>query len=204
MALASLVVAIVAIVVSAASAAYARQQARAASKQAQAAEVTKEIERDRRHAEMTPVLKVTCKAQQGATDQAELTVELTGPDDLDRLDEVTVRIRDDMPDRKPRPGSELSQEQIAETIWGPYKIKAGLRDTDEIGRMHGPFALPKNEPYPIPLEHTTPPPWNPRGWWGRYDGKPVRLMITCRREGHQPWEIPVEVKVKRKPKVFVW
>jgi hypothetical protein len=35
---------------------------------------------------------------------------------------------------------------------GPYRIKSGLRGTDL--REHGPFPLPNNERYPIPLEQS--------------------------------------------------
>ena len=59
-----------------------------------------------------------------------MTLELTGPAGLDRLDEVTVRIRDDIPDRSARPGNGLSAEQVAAVIWGPYRFAAGVRDTD--------------------------------------------------------------------------
>jgi hypothetical protein len=45
-----------------------------------------------------------------------MTLELTGPAGLDRLDEVTVRIRDDIPDRKPAPGSQLTQDQISQVM----------------------------------------------------------------------------------------
>jgi len=45
-----------------------------------------------------------------------MTLELTGPPGQDGLDEVTVRIRDDIPDRKPGPGSDLTQEQIPRVI----------------------------------------------------------------------------------------
>jgi len=93
-----------------------------------------------------------------------MTVELTGPAGLDGLDEVTIRIRDDMPDRKPGPGSGLTQEQIAEVIWGPYRLNPGVRDTDPNGRAHGPFRLPKHEPYPLQLEQTMAPPWAAPGF----------------------------------------
>lgn len=186
MIVASLVVSIAAILIALASAYYARTQAVAASR-------TAAIERERWHADKRPVLKVTCD-RRGA-DGADVAVELTGPDSLDRLDKVTVRVRDDMPDRRPREGSPLSQEQIAEVIWGPFRIRAGLKDTSPNGRQHGPFPLPKNEPYPLPMERSITPSWASAGWHDQYRGKPIRLEFTCAREGSDPWVVLAEVRV---------
>lgn len=66
---------------------------------------------------------------------------------------------DDMPDRRPRPGSDLTQEQISEVIWGPYRLSLGVQDTSRNGRVRGPFRLPKHEPYPLQLEQTMAPSW---------------------------------------------
>jgi hypothetical protein len=186
MAVASLIIAILAIIVAIVSAVYTGMQV--------------QIERDRRHEELTPDLKVDCISKDHDANQVELTVELVGPPGLDGLDEVTVRVRDDMPDRKPRPGSQLTKEQISEVIWGPYRIRAGLRDTDETGRTHGPFRLPKNEPYPVPLERSYPPSWTePQRWRADYFGMPVRIEIICARDGYKPWTIPAEVPVTSPP-----
>jgi hypothetical protein len=159
MAVASLILAIIAILVARASAAYTRKQA---TEQARVAS----IEHDRRHDELTPEFKITCESHEEDKNRAELTLELTGPAGLTRLDQVTVRIRDDIPNRQPRFRSQLTQEQIAAVIWGPYRIVSGLKDTDPNGRTHGPFRLLKNEPYPIPLEHSLLPSWmsDPERW----------------------------------------
>jgi len=192
MALVALIISILAALIALASAAYTRRQA-------VATEATAAIEGKRLHDDLTPALAVTCSERPG-TRWADMTVELTGPAGLDELDEVTVRIRDDMPDRKPRPGSDLTQEQISEVIWGPYRFIAGVRDTGPNGRVHGPFRLPEHEPYPLQLEQTTAPPWTTPGFWrDQYEGKPVRLEITCRRAGDEPWTLRREVAVKPDP-----
>src|SRR6266566_2948185 len=67
------------------------------------------------------------------------------------------------------------------------------------GRVHGPFRLPKREPYPVSLEQSIPPSWAGPGWRQQYEGKPVRLEITCRRDGHGPWTLRYEVDVKPDP-----
>jgi hypothetical protein len=142
MAVASLILAIIAILIAGASAAYTRKQA---TEQARVAS----IEQGRRHDELTPEFKITCDARDNDGNRAELNLELTGPAGLTELNQVTVRIRDDIPGRKPRDGSKLTQEQVAAVIWGPYRIVTGLRDTDSNGRAHGPFQLLKNELLPL-------------------------------------------------------
>jgi hypothetical protein len=193
MALAALIVAIVAVLIALASAAYTRRQA-------VATEATAAIEGKRLHDDLTPELAVTCTERTG-TRWADMTVEMTGPAGLDGLDEVTVRIRDDIPDRKPTPGSTLTEEEVSAVIWGPYRLNPGVRDTDPEGRAHGPFRLPKHEPYPVQLEQTTAPPWaTPTFWQDQYDGTPVRLEVTCRRAGYEPWILRLEAEPHGEPR----
>jgi hypothetical protein len=198
MAVASLILAIIAILIAGASAAYTRKQA---TEQARVAS----IEQDRRHDELTPEFKITCEARDNDGNRAELNLELIGPAGLAELDQLIVRIRDDIPRRKPRDGSQLTQEQIAAVIWGPYRIVTGLRNTDANGRAHGPFQLLKNEPYPIPVERSHLPPWmsNPEQWRKQYEGKPVRLEIICQRGDDEHWIIPAEIQVKYPPQAYV-
>jgi len=72
-----------------------------------------------------------------------------------------------------------------------------LRDTDPNNRVHVPFPLPKNEPYPIRLEQSIAPPWQTdwQSWRNQYQGTPVRLEIACIRDGHAPWVLTPEIKV---------
>jgi hypothetical protein len=194
MAVVSLIIAVVAMLVAGASAAYTRKQAMAATDQTA-------IEQKRWHADLTPQLEITCDGYGADGSRADLMVELTGPAGLDQLDEVTVKVRDDIPDRRPGFGSQLTAEQISEVIWGPYRINTGPRDTDSTGRAHGPFRVLKNEPYPIPLERSFAPAWasSPTWWREQYQGEPVRLEITCSRQGHEPWVIQREAKVSSGP-----
>jgi len=201
MALAALIVAIVAVLIALLSAAYTRREAIASEVQAVASKESAAIEGKRMHSDLTPVLAVTCSEQEGSNGQkAELTVELTGPNGLDELDEVTIRIRDDIPVRKPGPGSDLTEKQISAILWGPYRLNPGMQDTDSGGRTHGPFKLPKHERYPLQLEWTLVPSWAPRGYWrSHYADHPVRLEVNCRRTGHEPWILRLEAQVKPDP-----
>jgi len=200
-ALASLVVAVVAIIIALVSVRYTRRQAIASGRQAVASEAVTAIESQRRHEELTPVLAITADARPGVR-WVDMTVELTGPPGLGGLDEVMIRIRDDVPERKPAEGG-LTQEQISEVIWGPYRLNPGMRDTDSAGRAHGPFRLPVHEPHPLQLEQTTAPAWSdPASWHRQYEGKPVRVEVICTREGHEPWVVLREVEVKSPPEAY--
>jgi hypothetical protein len=202
-AIGSLIVAVVAIVIALASVSYTRRQAVASEAAAAASKSTAALEGERRHEELTPQLAITAAQPDADSRSANLTLELTGPPGLGGLDEVMVRIRDDRPDRKPGPASQLTEEQISEVIWGPYRLNPGMRDTDSAGRAHGPFPLPVHEPYRLELERTIAPSWAPRGWWaGQYQGEPVRLEVICTREGYEPWVVLREVEVKSPPEAY--
>jgi hypothetical protein len=49
----------------------------------------------------------------------------------------------------------------------------------------------------LTLSHTKPGPWmsgtSPDDWRRRHAGKPVSLLITCRRDGYEPWNVPYDV-----------
>jgi hypothetical protein len=197
MEIASLLLSLFAVLLAGASAFYTRRQANYARRQADEAAKVTVIEQGRLHTELTPQITLVGKARDAEGKSAEVVLELTGPDGLDRLDRVQVRIRDDMP-RKPSPAGVLQvTEHWDEVIWGPYRIKSGLRDTDSYRRTHGPFPLPKNEPYPVPLEESFAPPWQTdwQSWRDQYRGAPVRLEITCFRDPHGPWVLTREIEV---------
>ena len=126
MGIASLALSVFAVLVAGASAFYTRRQANYARRQAdearqqadEAAKVTV-IEQGRLHTELTPQITLVGKARDAEGKSAEVVLELTGPDGLDRLDRVQVRIRDDMP-RKPTPAGVLQvTEHWDEVIWVP-------------------------------------------------------------------------------------
>ena len=225
MAVTSLIVAIAALVASAATALYARQQAvaaqasaaaaqdsvgaardsaKAAQDSARAAEVVTAIEQQRQRESLRPDLALSCAVPPGAASyNAVLTVELTGPPALHGLEAVTIRIRDDVPDRKPPPGSQLTEEQFSKVIWGPYRFNPAQDMTDTYGRSHGPFVLPQNEQYTISLLESVEPSWSHTNWRQQWDGKPVRLEIKCWSHNDEHWTLTREVEVQYEPNRFM-
>lgn len=194
----SLILSAVAVLISVGSLGYFRRQTLAGER------VTS-IEASRRHDDLTPELVIRCQEQ--GDGQAGLTVQLAGPAGLDRLDEVTIAIRNDRPGRdSPGPGSQLTAEQLAGVIWGPYRFSLGQDHTAPPGRTYGPVPLPKNEPLPVALERAFPPSWHgdPQRWRAQYDDAPVRLQVTCRRDGYEPWTVLCEVGVEADPANQVW
>lgn len=174
MAIAALVVAIVSALGSVYAVWYARRQAGAADRSATAAErsaVAAEgaaaIEAGRRHVELTPRFRVSFDRLQDR-----LTVELTGPPELARLDSLTVRVRDDRPGRAEdaRPGGP-SAEEIAATVWGLYRFIPGsgpgaspggeFQGADATGRVTSTAGMAVGESLSFAMELTRPPAWLP-------------------------------------------
>jgi hypothetical protein len=155
------------------------------------------IEQHRWHADLTPQFEVGCIAGYG--DRAELRLAFVGPAGLDRLDEVTVAIRDDIRGRAPVSAGGPTAEQVAQQVWGPYRFVPGVDGADKTGRAVAPVELLLGDWRPFALEQTPPPPWSTEGsgqWWRQqYTGKPVRLTLHCRGKGREPWTIPLEVAV---------
>jgi hypothetical protein len=167
---------------------------RAATKANEAATTIAAIEQDRQHAELTPRFRITCQASGG--DRAELRVELEGPDGLDRLDEVSVTIRDDRHNRSPSPiAGGPSAEEIGQVIWGPYRFVPHVDGADDLGRSVPSMRLHRGDWTRFALQRSLPPKWNSdTTWWEReWAGQPVRLLVTCRREAHEPWSLAYEV-----------
>ncbi len=122
-----------------------------------------------------------------------------GPPGLDRLDRLIVSIRDDIHGRAPVTAAEPTAEQIAEQVWGPYRFVRSVDGADTTGRSVAPVSLLLGDWRPFALEHTPPPPWSSDsgGWRQQYADQPVRLTLTCYRQDHEPWTVPVEVHVER-------
>ena len=97
MGMAALVVAIVAALAAVSAVWYARRSDRSAAAAATAAATTAALDMQRRNAELTPQFRITCEPANPGSPTLRLGVFLSGPPDLERLDALTVTIRDDHP-----------------------------------------------------------------------------------------------------------
>ena len=185
---------------------WAAFQARSAAAEANAAARTlAEIERDRRHAELCPRLEVSWEPlHPGGKEYLLLRVALLGPPGLDRLDRLTVRIRDDHPhhgEGTPRMGGP-TRDQIKAQIWGPYQFMPGAgpdgAQADITGRVT-PYekVLPVGEELPFDLQRTAPPSWVNRSSqnWRRDRGTVLRITFDAQHTKHGSWTLPVKIDV---------
>ncbi|WP_091191309.1 hypothetical protein [Micromonospora narathiwatensis] len=169
---------------------------------AESAAAMTRIEARRDWADMIPQFEVSIQAQSDL--YALMHVELLGPLRLDRLDEIQLSIRDDYHARGASPlAGGPDAEQVANHVWGPYRFRHGIDGGSENGRTVAPFQLPMGEGMKFAMDRQNPPPWNRSGteasWRRDYEGKPVRLLLKCRREGFEAWSVPLEVFVTPLP-----
>ena len=101
----------------------AHQSSRAAEKANNTADSMARIERDRWQYEMTPRFDVKITRLGPGTGQASLMLTFEGPPALERLDEVEIEIRDDGYTHGVGLAGEADEQQMAQTIWGPYRFK---------------------------------------------------------------------------------
>lgn len=181
----------------------AATQANKAAERANAtADVLAQIERDRWHAELTPKLQVELTGALGG--RAELKVTLSGPPGLDRLDRLSVSVRDDGDDHHPVIAGRSDQEaqEASHVIWGPYQFVRAVDGASRDGRhASGEETVAQGDGIRRTMEETPAPSWVPatKNWQDRYKDKRVRLTFTCIREGHRPWTIPWEGNVEGTP-----
>ncbi len=148
---------------------YARRSDRSAARSAAAASTTAALDKQRRNAELTPRFRVTCGLSNPGSPTLRLGVFLSGPPELERLDALTVTIRDDHPWRgqgTPLAGGPIP-EQVAAQIWGPYRFipgtgpgadhVGGIPGADPTGRTTPTGGMPAGEELPFFLEPTFPP-----------------------------------------------
>jgi hypothetical protein len=114
-------------------------------------------------------------------------------DALRRLDEVVIAVGDDDMDHTVlHPDGNLTQEDVDAFVWGPFRFSPHINGTDEHGRSPEPFPLDVGTGRPLAMQRTRPGRWmegKSQGMWqGEYVGKPIRLVLTCRR-GDDEWVI---------------
>jgi hypothetical protein len=168
---------------------------------AEAANSATKIELQRRHAELRPRFRVTCERLNPGGEQLRLVVELTGPPDLERLDDLIVTIRDDRFSRL-KPTSSLdtpSAQKLPDHVWGPVRFvpgtgpgvttRPGAKGADAAGRETRSAGMPVGETRVYALEPNPAPPgasWTPDDWRAEV-GTDLRLRIEGRRDRWEPW-----------------
>jgi hypothetical protein len=165
------------------------------------------------HALVTPQFDVILSVGEGDPEarRPRLRLHLVGPVGLDRLDVLTVKIRDDpgpagagqLPeDAEGETGDAVSGES-REAVRGPYRFEPGTDGTDEVGRAAAPALLEMDDWHTLQLERTEPPdgyPGGGEGWRLRYPiSSPVLLLLHCERSGYRPWDIRCEASPQHSP-----
>ncbi|MFD3418848.1 hypothetical protein [Streptomyces decoyicus] len=169
------------------------------------ADAVARIERDRWHADLTPSFTITIERTSDRT--ATLSVHLAGPLPLQRLDEIHIRVvPSDDADRTSRLPNGPSQEDLNAQVWGPYRFTHGADGADINGQTVAPFSLRVGAGRPFSVEKTWPPRWirgdsTAQQWTDQWLNMPVRLILTCIREGFNQWTVPYEVEVPQAPRV---
>jgi hypothetical protein len=193
----------VAAIASSVTGVFAWRATRSAKDAAQtSAQVAQEAEQYRRWDRLTPELSFTLTTQDT---RGELRIRVDGPYVLERLDRVTVTIRDDRPDR----GRWLlaggpTAEQISAQVWGPYRLNQHVENVDRHGRtVVFPNGVTVGEEVVCAMEATSAPPWNPDSdhWSALFHDGPIRIMVECERAGFAPWRIPAEVQQPSSPSI---
>ncbi|MFF2536948.1 hypothetical protein [Streptomyces cyaneofuscatus] len=181
----------------------AARSADEAKRSADSAEDVARIERERWHADQTPVFTATLESEEG--DRAKLDLQLVGPLSLQRLDRIELAIfsSDDLQRTAQLAGSR-PQEDLDAQVWGPYRFAAGADGVDANGQSVRPFNLKVGRGRPLTLERTRPPHWQEgtdreQRWAEQFAGKPVRLLARCHKDGVDPWVVPVDVEMPAPP-----
>jgi hypothetical protein len=162
----------------------------AAHRSARTAETLERIERDRRHEERRPQFELTLGGPY--REHATLNVHLAGPEELGEVTIVSIRVDDDDKDRSRLLPGDVTAEDIANHIWGPWRFTPRVNNADEHGRVVGPFTLRVGRGRPFQMERTRPGRWmegkTMDQWQEEYRGHPVRLVMTC-RVGDEEWTL---------------
>jgi hypothetical protein len=198
-----LTIAITAMVATIAAAVAAVGSWRAARTANETATKMASIERDRRHTELTPKFKITCAERADAPLSADLHVTLTGGG-TEYLDQVTVKILDETGSshwaHTLPPG--VSQEQAEAFVWGPWEFNTGASEqvvSKRLSKQRSYSRMSGENWDRLSLERTKRGPWmtttTEEGWRKERVG-PVRLLLTCLRDGYEPWSLLHEVEVE--------
>ncbi|MGI5213415.1 hypothetical protein [Plantactinospora sp. CA-290183] len=167
------------------------------------------IESQRRHSELCPRFNVTCERFNPGSDRLRMRVMLLGPSGLDRLDRLTIVVRNDHFRRGEgylNPAGP-SAEEIRQHIWGPYRFVPGTGPDDAQADTTGRETvyedqLPVGEELPYEMEPTGPGHWmtgtTPEQWRNER-GNVIRLGFAAEHAEHGMWYLPCEIDVANMP-----
>jgi hypothetical protein len=171
-----------------------------------------EIEGQRRHSELCPVLRVTCEQVNAGSEILTLRVMLSGPPGLDRVDRLTATIRNDHFLRGQGHQEFLggpTKDDIRQHVWGPYRFTPHVGPdearADILGREVAYTApLPIGEELRYQLEHSPKGRWMSamtEDDWRRQQGTMIRFAFTAESEEHGTWHLPCEIDTSALPAV---
>ncbi|MGW6405267.1 hypothetical protein [Streptomyces sp. NPDC055134] len=154
-----------------------------------------QIERDRWHGELTPLLRLKLEAE-GEAMQGMLYVRFDSPAALGRLN-VKLTLRDDFDrSRVPRLAGTPTPEQFAEGVWGPYRFRPGVDGADQLGRSVAPFTLEADDRTRLAVDPSPIPSWSEyddTSWFHQWRTARIRLWADCEAPGHKAWRLSFEV-----------
>jgi hypothetical protein len=160
------------------------------------------IERGRRHDEVTPEFEITCRERGMSGDSADMRVSLKRGK-LEGLEEVTITILDEMGREH---GSGLPHrftEEAEAFVWGPWEFNTGASAQVISNRTTRarPYSHVTGKNWDLlSMARTRPASWmtgtSQDDWRRQTEDQPIRLLITCRREGYEPWLVPYEIMVE--------
>ena len=168
---------------------------RAAASANESTGVLAKVELDRRHSELRPMFMVGF-SQVANTNIFKLVVKLDGPGGLDRLDSLTITIRDN----KLFPASPTgypTQEDIAKQIWSPYRFSPSVDGASSDGRSVPHEELLLGDLVVYQLEKSLAPAWTNQvagqEWWEPLGIESVlRISLACEHKEFGSWLVPWE------------
>ena len=153
------------------------------------------IERDRRHSELTPKFDVFCVNIR--PDNHELIIWLSGPSGLDKIDSLTISIRDNKR-MFPSPSGRPTEEEVAKQIWAPRRFTPGVDGASVDGRSVPYSDLKLGDEVKFQLEKTPCPSWitynGPNEWWEPMGiSRSIKISISCINEDLGTWSVPWDI-----------
>lgn len=104
----------------------------------------------------------------------------------------------------------VTQDDAEAFVWGGWEFNIGASEQVVSNRTTRPraYSLVTGKNWDLlSMNRTRPGPWmsstSRDEWRKRYAGQPVRLLITCRRDGYEPWIVLCEVRAEPVPRARI-